>query len=231
MEDWKNRLKQARENKGLNKTEFAKLVKVSNPTVTDWEKSFADGGIKEISGTKLTRVCDILGIEAEWLLTGKGKRERSPAQLIKQELAVYEVPPSKFRQIPVIGKGVGGLPDERIWTDGDFPVGSSDEYAEVATSDPNAFISRVEEASMAPRYNPGEYFLVEPNTIPEIGDDVFVKFKNDGTSLKRLLSRRDGFIALGSYNTTTTITVKENEIAWIYYVAHPVPVRKIKQRV
>lgn len=71
MEDWKVRLKQAREAKELNKTAFAKAVGVSNPTVTDWEKSVADGGIKEITGIKLMKVCLVLGISTHWLYYGR----------------------------------------------------------------------------------------------------------------------------------------------------------------
>lgn len=71
MEQWKQRLKLAREAKGLNKTEFRKLVGVSSPTVTDWEKSVEDGGIKEITGPKLMKVCSVLGITAEYLYSGK----------------------------------------------------------------------------------------------------------------------------------------------------------------
>lgn len=72
MEDWKLRLRQAREDKKLNKTAFARLIKVSNPTVTDWEKSVADGGIKEIAGGNLTKVCATLGVSPDWLLHGSG---------------------------------------------------------------------------------------------------------------------------------------------------------------
>ena len=45
--------------------------------------------------------------------------------------------------------------------------------------------------------------------------------------LKRLLARRGG-IRLGSYNVQDVQTFQPNEIAWMYYVAHPVPARKIK---
>lgn len=70
MNDWKTRLRQAREAKGLNKTRFAREVGVSNPTVSDWEKSTDAGGIKEIAGTNLTKVCTVLGIDPHWLLHG-----------------------------------------------------------------------------------------------------------------------------------------------------------------
>lgn len=77
MEEWKLRLKQARESCGLNKTEFARLVKVSNATVTDWEKSAADGGIKEIAGPNLTKIARALDIDPHWLIDG-GNREPEP---------------------------------------------------------------------------------------------------------------------------------------------------------
>lgn len=75
MEDWKLRLKQARLAKGLSKSQFALMVRVSNPTVTDWEKSVADGGIKEITGQNLTKICSALGVDPHWLMDGDQARE------------------------------------------------------------------------------------------------------------------------------------------------------------
>lgn len=130
------------------------------------------------------------------------------------------------RKVWVIGNGQGGLPD-RIWTDGDHPVGASDKYAEVATDDDHAFVVCVRGDSMIPRYQPGEYALVEPDTAPEIEDDVLVRLASGETLLKRLLSRRAG-IRLGSYNSAEVLTYAQDEITWIYYVSHPIPARKIR---
>lgn len=132
------------------------------------------------------------------------------------------------RAVPVLGRGQGGLP-ERIWDDGGHPVGETGEVAEVATTDAQSFVIRVEGRSMEPRYMSGEYALVEPNTVPEIEDDVLVRLVNDGTMLKRLLGRRGGW-RFGSYNDPAVLTYSADEVAWVYYVAHPVPARKIKQR-
>lgn len=141
----------------------------------------------------------------------------------------YSVDKSKFRPIPVVGRAQGGMP-ERIWTDGDYPVGATDKYAEVATSDPHAFLTPIVGTSMAPRYNPGEFALVEPATDPELEDDVLVRLTTGETMLKRLVSRRGG-VQLASYNEPGTMLYDEAEITWMYYVAHPVPARKIKHRV
>lgn len=119
---------------------------------------------------------------------------------------------------------------ERIWTDGDFPVGATNEYAEVASPDPHAFIVRVVGSSMVPKYNPGDYALVEPGTDPDVEDDVLVRLTNGQTMIKRLLSRR-GHIRLGSYNDPEILVFQKEEITWMYYVAYPVPARKIKTRV
>jgi phage repressor protein C with HTH and peptisase S24 domain len=70
MEEWKLRLKTAREAKSFKKTAFAKLVGVSNATATDWEKASGDGGIKEITGPRLTKICEVLEITPRWLLSG-----------------------------------------------------------------------------------------------------------------------------------------------------------------
>ncbi len=132
------------------------------------------------------------------------------------------------REVPVLGRGQGGLP-ERVWDDGGYPVGVTDEYAEAATTDQRAFVIRVNGRSMEPRYMEGEYALVEPGTAPEIEDDVLVRLRNDGTMLKRLLGRRGGW-RFGSYNETAVLNYRDDEVAWVYYVAHPVPARRIKQR-
>ena len=134
-----------------------------------------------------------------------------------------------LHQVPVIGTTQGGFPD-RIWTDGDFPPGDSDSYAECSTSDENAFLCRVVGDSMAPRYRPGEFCLVEPNTEAEIEDDVLVRLVTGETMLKRLLGLRGG-LRLGSYNDSTVYTYEPGEVRWYYYVAHGVPARKIRHRI
>ncbi|WP_194720795.1 XRE family transcriptional regulator [Noviherbaspirillum malthae] len=141
----------------------------------------------------------------------------------------FPIPNGKFRRIPVFGKAMGGFP-ERAWDDdGGYPPGFSAEYAEVASSDPNAFLVPVEGDSMIPRFYPGEYALVEPNTEPEIEDFVLVRLGTGETLIKQLLGRR-GAVRLGSLNNNQIISAPPEKIVWMYYVAHPVPARKIKTR-
>lgn len=68
---WNERIKIARELRGLNKSAFARLAGVSTATTTDWEK----GKIKMIDGEHLIKVASVLRVTPEWLMTGWGEKE------------------------------------------------------------------------------------------------------------------------------------------------------------
>lgn len=234
--DIRKRITELLEAKGANMSQLAAHCKVSPQAVQQW---IAKGRMPRPE--RIRQIAEFFGVsEAElfsenlsptksYLVAIPGKKTPEPLGVAEPPSNAYAVSANKFREVPVVGKAQGGIP-ERIWDDAGYPAGVSDEYAEVATQDSNAFITPVEGYSMAPRYNPGEFALVEPNTQPEIEDDVLVRFRNDGTCLKRLLSTRGGFIRLGSYNTQDVITCRAEDINWMYYVAHPIPARKIKTR-
>lgn len=141
----------------------------------------------------------------------------------------YLVDQSKIAYPPVYGKAMGGLPD-RVFTDEGRLTNGHDEYAEVFSSDKNAFVTRVDGNSMIPKYYNGGFALVEPSTEPEIEDDVLIKLKTGQVMLKKLISRRGG-IVLSSYNDPVIHTFELEDIVWMYYVAYPVPARKIKSRI
>ena len=136
--------------------------------------------------------------------------------------------PSTAKKVWVVGKGQGGMP-ERIWTDGDHPIGITDEFAEVHSTDPHAFLVRVEGSSMYPKFEDGNFVLVEPGTEPELEDCVLVRLNSGHTLIKRLLSRRHGY-RLGSFNDPQVLEYPREDVTWCYYVAHEVPRRKIKSR-
>ncbi|AGW94628.1 hypothetical protein N234_31760 [Ralstonia pickettii DTP0602] len=139
-----------------------------------------------------------------------------------------QVGSSSARHVYVVGRANGGLP-ERIWTDGGYLVGATEEFAVLATDDPHAFLTPVIGTSMAPVYNPGDFAFVEPGTEVELGDDVLVRLGTGETILKRLQSLRNG-VQLGSYSEPGILFFKPEEITWMYYVAHPVRRKKIKTR-
>lgn len=212
------RLRAARKHAGLTQAELAVRTGIAQSTISTAER-MGNGS----SDTPIyAKAC---GVDPHWLATGDGDMLMTPAT--PSNAISYGT--TKIREVFVVGKGNGGLMPERIWTDGDYPVGATDECGEVATADPQAFLIGVEGVSMVPRYNPGEFALVEPGTEPDIEDDVLVRLSTGQTMLKRLLSRRGGW-RFGSYNDQTVLHYSAGEVTWVYYVAHPVPRRKIKSR-
>jgi phage repressor protein C with HTH and peptisase S24 domain len=233
------RIKELREKRGLTMEAVGELVGVSWQTVQQWEN-----GSTAPRRNRIPRVADALNTTPEYLLFGEPKASsegqtmppaRSEANAEKASVHPlplrYDVSAKNFRRVYALGRAQGGLP-ERIWTDGDYPVGATDEYAEIATSDPHAFLVPVVDVSMVPRFNPGEFAFVEPGTAPEAGDDVLVRLATGETMIKKLVSQRAGMTELESYNKAAqgTLFFPVEEITWMYYIAHPVPARKIKTR-
>lgn len=212
------RLKQARLEAGLSQGDLAKLVGVKQATVAEAE---AVGK----SSKKILEYAKALKVNPDWLATGKGRMKPAALDFPDNSYLVEK----GLSEVPVYGKGMGGLPD-RLFTDEGRLENAHDEYGEVYSSDENAFITRVDGNSMFPKYHHGGYALVEPGTEPELEDDVLVKLTTGQVMLKKLVSRRGG-IVLASYSDTVIYTFSPDQIVWIYYVAYPVPARKIKQRV
>lgn len=222
------RLFDARTKAKLTQEALAKLVGMSQSTLGELEYTG--------QGSSFTpQIAAACGVRAEWLATGEGDMVApvpAPAPLFSEPWAEFQpVRPGKYQFVQVVGQGSGGDLPERVWTDGDYPVGSTGEYAEIISVDPHAFIVRVVGPSMIPKYTPGDYALVEPGTDPDIEDDVLVRLSNGQTMIKRLLSRRGDHFRFGSYNDPEVLSFEKSAVTWIYYVAYPVPARKIKMRV
>lgn len=212
------RLVKARKRKGLTQTQLAKLVGMGQSTLTEAEKS----GQGSSFTAQIAAACDV---DELWLATGEGDMLRRPAGLE----GAQPVRPGKINSVAVVGRGNGGVMPERIWTDEDYPAGATGEVAEIASTDPQAFVIEVEGTSMAPKYMPRAFALVEPGTDIDLEDDVLVRLVSGETLLKRLVSRRAGY-SLASYGDAIVHFFKPEEVLWIYYVAYPVPRKKIKSR-
>jgi phage repressor protein C with HTH and peptisase S24 domain len=212
------RIEEVRKERGMSKSDIWRGAGLSSGAYSHW----MNGGT--LRGASLIKVASVLGVNPVWLETGRGEKyinRAMPAVLVPDE--------NKLHRVPVVGKSMGGLPD-RMFTDEGRPTNGHDEYAEVYSSDPAAFLVRVEGNSMWPKYAQGDYALIEPGTDPELEDDVLLRTNNGEVMLKRLLSRRGGYM-FGSYNEQTTYSFALDDIVWMYYVAHPIPSRKIKTRV
>lgn len=221
------RLNEAMKTRGVSISALATAVGMSYQGI----RKIVRGDTKEIAASNCDKIAAYLRISSKWLATGAGEMELrvdAPASYNELPEGAIPVDPEKSKRIWVVGKAAGGLPS-RIWTDGDHPVGMTESYGLVASTDPHAFLTEVSEESMIPKYTPGDFALVEPGTEPDLEDDVLVRLTSGATMLKRLLSRR-GAYRFGSYNSTAVLHFRFEDVDWVYYVAHPVPRRKIKSR-
>ena len=68
MKTWHERLKTARKTAGCTQTELARVVGVSNATVSDWES----GVVHNLEAQNLLNICDFFNISPTWLQFGRG---------------------------------------------------------------------------------------------------------------------------------------------------------------
>lgn len=198
------RIKERREKLGLSMQAVADAAGVSAwQTVQQWEKGEGEGGTAP-KRERLKRVAAVLETTPEYLLFGT-----SPA--LGTEVGTRQSAQS----------GTARVLSPTAADDGEMRL------ANVELPNEGWFLYRIEDNSMAPRYMPGDYALVEPGVEPEIEDDVLVRFTDGKMAVMRLLSRRGG-IRLGLWADQAVRAHTENEITWMYYVSGFVPGRKVR---
>lgn len=212
-------------------TEIANLCGVNKASVSQWFNQ--PDKVSTINRTNAERICAHfrLDVSPTWLAEGTLPKTASLSNVIPITSGAPQTYPASDKNrkpIWVVGKASGGMP-ERLWTDNDFPVGDLYEYAEEASSDPSAFLVEIDNTSMLERYAPGEFALVEPHTPVQPGDDVLVRLATGHTLVKRLDMIQNGY-RLRSLNGGEQLFFAPQEVSWVYYVAHPVPRRRIKSR-
>lgn len=201
----------------------------SEAQVSQWIRGSINSGTGKPRGMREATVRwieETFGLERGWMDTPQVVRYElppdyplSPAVPAKPRALEDDAIPVRTHHVPVVGTTQGG-PTTRVWTDGDLPVGEGFGWVSVSSRDRNAFALRVEGSSMAPRYEHGEYVLVEPNRRPEPGDDVIVRLRGGECMIKRLSARRPHELAFDSLSPGyDRITVAPDQIECLYYVA------------
>jgi len=230
MNEWKKRLKDVREAhpKFRKKSDFARAVGVSPPTVTDWEKM--EGGIAKISGENLVAVCKLLGIHSEWLIDGVGPRYDSVPDDYLNPSDTEPGPEivGRPRLLPVVGRCQAG-PDGLLLID-DYPTGHGEGIVEYWAKCDNAYALRIRGESMSPRYLPGEFVAVDPCTEVFPNQEVILLLKDQRRLIKRLLWIRDGQASFESINKDfQNITFELDEIEGMHRVMGRVPPEAFRQ--
>lgn len=80
---WHERLRTARTARSVSQTDLARAIKVTPPTVCEWES----GRIQELKGANLLKVCHYLKIRQDWLLHGRGDMDNTNSPITPQMIA------------------------------------------------------------------------------------------------------------------------------------------------
>jgi phage repressor protein C with HTH and peptisase S24 domain len=180
------------------------------------------GRTKAFNAANLLKTSMFLKVSPMWLATGTGDMPLVGASGLVSDSLVS-------RPVPVIGKLAEGLSD-RIGTAMTQVQATADLWADVTTGDPHAFLIEVDNDAMHPRYNPGEFALIEPNTAIDLEDDVMVKLTTGQVMLRRLQSRRAGLRLVALNPAIAPLHLAEAEVAQMFYVAHAVPRKRARTR-
>lgn len=204
--------------------EIARVCGVSAPTVSAWFHN--PEKVSTVERSQAEKLCAhfTLDVQPAWLAEGVGAASVPDKD---ESLGSYPFSDMNLRDVYVAGKGHGDTMPEQIWTEDYRPANTTGEFARVWTDDERAFLVSVSGISMAPRFKPGEFALVEPSITAEIEDDVLVRLVTGVTMIRRLISHRGGW-TFGCYADAAIEFYEEREVSWVYYVSNSVPRRKIK---
>lgn len=195
------RLTQAREAKGLRKSAFAKLIGVSAPTVTDWES----GKIKRIEGANLINAAAVLGVSADWLLTGKNQpTNKFSIQQVKADYGLLsadevEAETGKIEYWNVRGSCGGGFLNYDQMPKGHL-IKEATFFKKYGVRPENTFAIYADGDSMADFIVDGDIVIFDKSKTQPISGQIFAIEHPDGLRIKVIRRSIDGSWTLESKN-------------------------------
>lgn len=201
--NWNQRLSQARIAKGINKSDFAKMLGVSAPTVTQWE----NGTIKALAGSNLLRVCEVLDISSTWLMSGEdlGGKPRV-LSVPKDELRIVLSPdddPGAYIQVRMVrlrlSAGIMGFRTEPD-SEADSILNMPRRFVESNGYAPEKLVAiRVRGESMEPTLHEGDVIVLNTADTTPV-DGVVFACNYEGEAVVKRMVRDAGMWWLASDN-------------------------------
>lgn len=155
--DLQDRLAEAIRISGKSRLQLAKEIGVTPSSISHW----LTGRVKELRGQSATKIEEVTGVRAAWLVNGTGPK-------LVCEQTGPSTSPALFRQIPCIA------PEQiRTWlTEGD-PYGPGKQPEWLLSSrlrSSRTFAQEITDDSMSPGFRPGDQIIVDPAVQPSPGD-------------------------------------------------------------
>jgi phage repressor protein C with HTH and peptisase S24 domain len=205
------RLRERRKAIGMDITELAKAIGVSQPAVSQWEI-----GITAPNRKKVAKLAQILRVPVAWLLTEEDTQQHTAApQGATPAIAALPI------DVPVLGVAVGG-------SDGDFRLnGQVVDYVRRPpgiASLRNVYGLWLVGDSMSPWNKNGDLIYVSPARPPVIGDHIVIQLQDtaDGepglAMVKLLIGKTPTQLKLGQYNPTREFNLALTKVKAIHKV-------------
>lgn len=160
----------AREIQGIRgQSDLARALNTSPQTVNNWEaRGISKKGLLQIQAT--------LGISAQWIETGQGRKFVQD----KSNIAAAQI---GSKQIPLISYVRAGH-----WAGIGDPFQPNDAHEWLMTDldiSDSAFALEIKGDSMLPDFNPGDRVIIDPNVKPQPGDYVVAKNGEEEATFKK----------------------------------------------
>ncbi|MGK0736958.1 LexA family protein [Yokenella regensburgei] len=162
-----SRIRERRKALKLTQVQVAKRVGVSHVSLSQWER-----GDTEPRGSNLYALCEVLGCDPAWLLSGKN----ASSNVEPANIGGTRVPLVSYLQA-----GLWASPDERFHlNDCQFEYIYTDLFLSR-----NSFALKVKGRSMEPEFVEGDRIIMDPEVIPSPGDYVVAMHGDNEVTFKK----------------------------------------------
>lgn len=174
--------------KDIEPVKFQKKLGIGSQNWNNWRT-------RGLPSDKYFRISDLLGINSAWLATGNGEK------YLDKRKGFENVKLGECSRVTVVGSAQ--LVDDEFWAElNKEDVGG---YVSYPACDPDAYALMCIGDRMKPRIRNGEFLIIEPNRMPQSGDDVAIKSKDGKVMVKTFMYERDGRVNLMSINEMYSI--------------------------
>ncbi len=202
-----SRIREARENKGLDQAKLASKLGVATRTLQRWEK-----GEQVPDAVGIVKIAEWTEANPHWLLTSEGEMYVQTEAPHREKVPTSSTRRPPLVEVPLLSAVPGGKPTLIF-----HPDHVERHIVVEDLKDPTAFALVVKGDSMSPRIEHGDVVVVSPKREVRNGDICVIRVDDEDT-IKRI-RLEDGYVQLVPLNTSyEPMVVKKKDVVFIWKV-------------
>ena len=174
------RIKQARDEAGLSQAALGKACGVSRNAVSQWES-----GETRPASARLLKIAAVTGMDAEWLLAGRGNMGKTPPKGDEASMEDYHRTVAMSEFDAKVGAG-GGTNIEDVHKVAEWQIPIAWARTELRGEAEDLMIVTVEGDSMMPTIGPGEKVIINHTMLTPSPGGIFALWDGLATVVKRI---------------------------------------------